>query len=262
MIAIREMSPSSMGPLTSLLEQWVTLALTEDTTQALDRVLYEICRTYPRSASLESLESLVRAALAMTEWSDRALDIIDDIPPFEDARIERLRQRLRVSASRRCGSERGTRTIEQATQWARASRDPEAHAELAWWTGRLRYRQGRFDEAARQAASACRNALLEGRATWIERSLAYRLDRVREPDLELVEDWFILPGQSQYPEDASAKTVTFQPFTVKPPVDWWIEEKNPKPGAPKRVHFDPKKFEKERGESVPDVVVGCDYQKN
>lgn len=229
--AIREMSPSSpLPPLTSLLQQWTTLALSEDTTQALDRVLYEICRTYPKSALLEALERLVRAALAMAEWSDRALDIVDDIPPFEDARIERFRQRLRVSASRRCAPERGARTIEQATAWARASSDPEAHAELAWWTGRLRYRQGRFDEAARLCAEAsekltwatervgarvhaataameafqyelaaewarsareagctCRNALLEGRATWIERSLAYRLDRVKEPDLELVE---------------------------------------------------------------------------
>jgi hypothetical protein len=228
--ALRHGAPSALDVIASLLAQWTAVALAEDTPKAIDRVLYENCRTTPRTQALDAHEQLLRAALAVGEWSDRPLDLLDALPPFADVGLERLRQRLRVSASRRCGRDRAARTVEDAAEWARASCDSQALAELAWWTGRLRYREGRFDEAARlcdesaarlawttervaarvhaataameafqyevaarwaaearEAASICRNALLEGRAAWIERSLAYRLDRAGAPDLELVD---------------------------------------------------------------------------
>jgi hypothetical protein len=228
--AVREQAPSALDALASLLEQWAAVAITEDFPQAIDRALYEICRTTPRAGELDAVEHLLRAALAIGEWSDRALDMLETLSPFGDARLERLRHRLRVSASRRCAPDRAERTLEEVTTWARSSPDPEARAELAWWSGRLRYREGRFEEAARlcaeaaerltwttervaarihaataameafqyevaaawalearEVACACRNALLEGRAAWIERSLAYRLGRAAAPDLELVE---------------------------------------------------------------------------
>jgi hypothetical protein len=231
--AIRDGAPNVVGALVPLLRLWTTVALLDDTPQAMDRALYESSRAggMPGApAELSPLERVLRAGLAVAEWSDRALDILDGITLFGDQRLERLRQRLRVSASRRCSRDRAAQTLDDAAAWAHASSDPEALAELAWWTGRISYREGRFEEAARrcaeaadrltwttdrvfarihaaiaameafhyeeaarwareaaEAAAACRNALHEGLAVWVERTIAYRLDVAKAPDLELVD---------------------------------------------------------------------------
>jgi hypothetical protein len=147
--ALRHTAPSSMLELGDLLTQWTIVALIEETPRSLDQVLYEICRTIPRSSGLEDLEQLVRAALAADEWSDRALEMLDRIPPFADNRLERRRQGLRIKVSRRCSPDKGRQVIEEVTRWALETDDAESRAAFAGWLGRLRYREGRFYESAR-----------------------------------------------------------------------------------------------------------------
>ncbi|MGK3960838.1 protein kinase [Sorangium sp. So ce118] len=212
-----------------LLALSVEIALCEGTPQAYDRVLYELCRAELRTDPLARLEQLVRAAVAFSAGGDRATQLLREIPPFDDSALERHRQGLRVLAARRCSQDVEEAVLEDVAAWASRSGDPATCAKLAGWLGRLRYRQGRFDEAAQlhaeaaelepwatsrvgaqlNAASAlmeafrhadaaacaeaalrqardCRHPFYEGRAEWILRSTAYRMDAAAAPDLDLV----------------------------------------------------------------------------
>jgi eukaryotic-like serine/threonine-protein kinase len=137
-----------------LLRQWVEIALSEGTPHALDRVLYELCRSSPRTGMIIHIESLVRAALAGFGEGERALDAANAVPPFADPDLERRRQGLRAVAARRCSLEQEAAVLEQIAAWADRSSDPRAPTSLAGWLGWLRYRQNRFDEAAELHATA------------------------------------------------------------------------------------------------------------
>jgi Protein kinase domain len=133
-----------------LLGVWVQIAVRDGKPLALDRVLYEICRAGERTAEVAALEALVRAALAVrTTGGDRALAMLDAlVAPFADPELDRVRQHVRVLAARRGPAEREEAVLAEVAAWAAARGDVEAEASLADWLGRLRYRQGRFEEAA------------------------------------------------------------------------------------------------------------------
>lgn len=169
-----------------LLSAWVEVALTESTPRALDRVLYEICRTDPRTRAVEHLEELVRAALSLVAGGERALAAAEAVEPFADRGLERRRQGLRVLAARRTSPEREAQVMSDVERWVRMSGDPEAQAALAGWHGRLRYREGRFDESARHHGRAAAlerwmtariNARLNGASALLE---AFRLDEATQ----------------------------------------------------------------------------------
>ncbi|WP_437588278.1 protein kinase domain-containing protein [Sorangium sp. So ce1000] len=171
-----------------LLGCWVQIAISDGKPRALDRVLYEICRAGERTAELAALEGLVRAALAVrTMGSDRALAMLDaSVPPFADLELDRVRQHLRVLAARRGPAEREEAVLAEVSAWAAARGDAEAEASLADWLGRLRYRQGRFEEAAQLHACAAEagrwttariDARLNGASALME---AFAFDAARE----------------------------------------------------------------------------------
>jgi len=135
---------------------WAQIAISDGTPRALDRVLYEVCRAGERTAEIAGLEGLIRAALAVrTAAGDRSLALLDaSVAPFADPELDRFRQHVRVLAARRGPAEREEAVLAEVAAWATARGDEDAEASLADWLGRLRYRQGRFAEAAELHACA------------------------------------------------------------------------------------------------------------
>jgi hypothetical protein len=165
-----------------LLAFWVDVALSERTPGAMDRVLYELCRVRPRSREILHLEELVRASLARGAGGERAFKMAEVVEPFDDLRLERHRQAVRIVAARRCSMAQEEAVLAEVARWAARAGDVEVEASLAGWYGRLRYRQERFDEAAASQAMAVSaktwmtdriNAKLNGAAALME---AFRLD--------------------------------------------------------------------------------------
>jgi hypothetical protein len=140
----------------SILSTWTEVAMAESSPRALDRVLYELCRAEPRSPLVRKLEDLVRAALAVSSGGERALALASAVEPFTDRGLERRRQALRMLAARRCPLPTEEAVLAEVTAWAEQAGDPEASALVAGWTGRLRYRQGRFEEAAESHLGSAR----------------------------------------------------------------------------------------------------------
>ncbi|MDI1432972.1 protein kinase domain-containing protein [Polyangium sorediatum] len=146
---LRQNPQASREDRARLFASWVEIALAENTSTALDRVLYELCR--PGAAddpALAHLAALVRAALAAGPWTSRVLVAAAEVPPFTDPALELRRQGVRVLAARRGALAAEEATIAEVAAWAEAGGDRVAQARAASWLGRLRYRQGRFDEAA------------------------------------------------------------------------------------------------------------------
>ncbi|MDI1482803.1 serine/threonine-protein kinase [Polyangium sp. y55x31] len=157
---LRQNPQASREDRARLFASWVEIALAENTSTALDRVLYELCR--PGAAddpALAHLAALVRAALAAGSWTPRAVAAANEVPPFSDPALELRRQGVRVLASRRGALAVEEATLAEVAAWAEAGGDRVAQARAASWVGRLRYRQGRFDEAA-----ACHLAAAAGEA--------------------------------------------------------------------------------------------------
>ena len=130
-----------------VLATWVEVALSEGTPEAQDRVLYELSRA-GRSDAVTHLEDLVRAYLAFSAGGERGFELSNAIPPFADPDLERRRQGVRVLAARRCSLADEEALLGDLSIWALESGDPHTEARCAGWLGRLRYRQGRFVEAA------------------------------------------------------------------------------------------------------------------
>lgn len=137
-----------------LFATWVEIALAENTEIALDRLLYELSRPGIQGERLEHLKSLVWAGLAAATSSERALADANAVAPFEDPGLERRRQGVRVVAARRAALDVEEAMMSEVVAWAESSYDRADRARVANWLGRLRYRQGRFDEAAECHATA------------------------------------------------------------------------------------------------------------
>lgn len=138
----------------NLFATWAEIALAENTEMALDRLLYELSRPSMQGAKLEHLRQLVRAGLAATSSSERALVEANAVLPFDDPGLERRRQGVRIIAARRAAVEVEEHVLNEIVTWAENSYDRADRARVANWVGRLRYRQGRFEEAAECHATA------------------------------------------------------------------------------------------------------------
>jgi eukaryotic-like serine/threonine-protein kinase len=157
----------------ALLATWVDVAFAEGTPRALDAVLYQITRAAPRWAAVERLATLVRAGIAMTgAICPRALSLASELAPFAEPALERRRYRVRTSAAAaRASSALLEQVIAEAAVWARRGDEPMARLSVAEATARLRYLEGRFEEAAAAHAEA---AALD---PWLTGRIAAMLNR-------------------------------------------------------------------------------------
>lgn len=151
--AVRRWMPAAAHPGEELLLiQWVKLAFADRTELALDRALYEACRTGARDPShsgVARLRRLLEAGLVVLSPRGRqALSMADALPPFEDPELERWRHWVRIRSASRVSTEVLLEALALAEEWALHSGWGTAKAILAGWLGTLRYNEGRFDEAA------------------------------------------------------------------------------------------------------------------
>ncbi len=130
----------------TLLARWVEIALNDATAPALNCVRYEIRRTEPTTPLLSRLAVMVDAALHVHEWNARSLVALDDVQPFGELELELRRNELRLVAARHNGVEE--EFLEGIKPWAQGHPDPRVRAHYVGWLGRVRYWQGRFEEAA------------------------------------------------------------------------------------------------------------------
>jgi hypothetical protein len=75
-----------------------------------------------------------------------------------------------VAAARRCSLEQEERVLGDIVRRAEGASDAELRASVAGWLGRLRYRQGRYEEAAELQAEAA------ARAGWVTARIAAQLN--------------------------------------------------------------------------------------
>ncbi|MEZ4311708.1 MAG: serine/threonine-protein kinase [Polyangiaceae bacterium] len=140
-----------------LLALWVDAAIQDSTPQALERMLHAASRVSPHTPAIQQLEALPRAALKLEEWTGQALALAHAVPPFADPRLERARHRLLLQAARREKDDRIEEHLLDEIAGTLDLSDPEQEALLDTWRGRLRYRQGRFSEAAELHARAAQS---------------------------------------------------------------------------------------------------------
>ncbi len=142
-----EESDGEAGVARALLDLWVEIALADGTPRALDQVLYELARARP-SEHVRRLTTLCSAAIAQSVEPARTLAIVESMEPFEQSGLERAREGLRLTVARSGPVSREEDVLSEIE--ARFAGSDEA-ATLAWLgvrRGRVRYRQGRFAEAA------------------------------------------------------------------------------------------------------------------
>ncbi|MDI1479275.1 serine/threonine-protein kinase [Polyangium sp. y55x31] len=139
-----------------ILATWAKVAFAQYTPRALDRVLYELTRAHARGPVLDRLESLLRAALAAPGAGGlNALEMADDIEPFQDPELERRRHRIRITAvAARASASLLAEVLEEVETWAEESDHPLARLSLAEGRALQRYHEGRFQEAASLHAQA------------------------------------------------------------------------------------------------------------
>ncbi|MEZ4311342.1 MAG: hypothetical protein R3F14_25170 [Polyangiaceae bacterium] len=142
-----EPPPELAGVAVRLLGLGVEAAVAVGTALALDRALLWLRRVEPQTEEIAALSSVLLAALALDQFDDRSFRLVEQVPPFADERMERVRQILRVNAARRTQDPKLEEAVLDEVQ-AAAGSDPEHTAMLLNYRGRLRYVQGRFREAA------------------------------------------------------------------------------------------------------------------
>ncbi|MDI3287815.1 serine/threonine-protein kinase [Polyangium sp. 15x6] len=145
------------GPEQSrILTAWAKVAFAGGAPRELDRVLYELSRIRDRDAALDRLEALLRAAIAAPGAGGlNALEMADDIGPFSDPELERLRHRIRaVAVAAQASSSLIAKVLEEIEAWAESSEHPLALLSLAEGRALQRYHEGRFQEAAALHAQA------------------------------------------------------------------------------------------------------------
>ncbi|WP_437657783.1 protein kinase domain-containing protein [Sorangium sp. So ce1182] len=170
-----------------LLAAWVEVAFAEGTPHALDRVLYELTRARAPRAAVARLDALVRAGIAMRGASAlRAFELADGIPELEPPALERWRQRVRiVAAAVRSAPSLLEEVLDDIEAWASRTGEPLSLLCLAEGRARLRYLEGRFDEAAAiHAEAAARDPWLTGRIVATLNSAAALLEAFRHREAE------------------------------------------------------------------------------
>ncbi|WP_437758324.1 protein kinase domain-containing protein [Sorangium sp. So ce1389] len=156
LVARRQGGEAAAEAELGILSVWVKIAFAEGTPRAMDRVLYELSRAVARGPEVTRLELLVQAALAgLGPRGERARELADDISPFSDPALERRRHGVRiVAAARRASPLLLAQALVEVDAWAERSGHPMARLCLVEGRARLRYIEGRFDEAAALHAEA------------------------------------------------------------------------------------------------------------
>lgn len=137
----------------ALLPTSALAALASETRDACSRARYLIGRAQRMTPLLHQLDQLLAAVLA--RGLTPAQDAVDVVAPFADPALERWRQVARLRLARARGVEAEATALAGLERWMAAAPGVRRPDYLGW-LGQLRYRQGRYAEAAACFADAAR----------------------------------------------------------------------------------------------------------
>lgn len=132
-----------------ILSEWVKVAMSQATAEALGRVLRELHNSQVPAAILNPLRELVTGAIeARVERPGLARDRMQQLPPFEDPLLEIWRLGNWLQDAVRISVDEEKVVLQHLESFVERVGD-EAHvATLAMWKGLIEYQQGNFADAA------------------------------------------------------------------------------------------------------------------
>lgn len=154
--ALRGAGASAAEERAELFALWAEAALENGTPGSADRLLHALYKADPWSEK-EVIEGLGRALKVESFRTSRAFDLAQAIPPQASPRLERLRVRTLMNAMRLRLDDAAEEELLQDLLASSAARDEEMAARIRSALGRVRYRQGRFLEAAELHEAAARS---------------------------------------------------------------------------------------------------------
>lgn len=175
-----------------LLEEVVIDALRSWAVGPCESALYELSRSKVDSPRLAALAQLLRGSLDVWRGkAEAAMAAVREVPPLEDEELERWRQIVHVHVAAGWSPARYEQVLDEVEPWSHAN--PNRETLYTGWLGLLRYRQGRFQEAAalhlraaraREDRSSRLSAMLNGAAALVE---AYEPEEAAELAREALE---------------------------------------------------------------------------
>lgn len=142
-----------------LLSAWMEIAMADSTKRVLGPLQFELHRA-PATPHIQKLDKMASAAAAIAAGGPKALDILNDIEPFEDIRLETRRHGARSVAARRCAPAILKKTLDSIGAWAEGYRaNPMVWGRYQFWQGWYAYHQGDFLRAAEFHLEASRHAI-------------------------------------------------------------------------------------------------------
>ncbi len=142
------------------LEARLDLAFLQGTERALEQVRYDLRRAVNEDVGLPLLAVVEGALSAYRGGGTDVIEALGALGALPSARTNRWRHAARVIAARSCDLATEQALLDELEGWAEAG-GVEERAALAGWQGGLRYREGRYAEAAQQhLESAAQQPLL------------------------------------------------------------------------------------------------------
>jgi len=144
--ASRDMVGEASVPL---FVDWLDAIVAEQSPTGADRLRYELARTNDGGPAARTIDALATAVVTLSMDPLKALAALDDWGPMPIADLERLRSAIHMIAARSGTEDDEARVLEGVE--SRIARFDDAHlsARVTGWRGRLAYRRGLFEEAAR-----------------------------------------------------------------------------------------------------------------
>jgi eukaryotic-like serine/threonine-protein kinase len=153
------------------------IALASGSKRDLERLLYALDATPHPTHLVQTCTCLVSIALQIIQGASlKGLEALEElIVIFEDDELELRRCQWRWRACQALPMEVAETTIKDIGQWAESTQDENIEGTYLGWLGTLRYRQQRFEEAARLHIRA---ASLKHRPTarissWLNATVAF-----------------------------------------------------------------------------------------
>ena len=154
--ALRGTSADTAEERAELFALWAEAAMENGTPGSADRLLHAVYKADPWGEK-EVIEGLGRALKVEAFGTSRAFDLAQAIPGQASPRLERLRVRALMNAMRLRLDDAAEEALLQDLLASNAARDEEMAARIRSALGRVRYRQGRFLEAADLHEAAARS---------------------------------------------------------------------------------------------------------
>jgi len=190
--AIQECEETAIA--TDLLALFLRRALRSGRLPALDTLLYHLQHVPRATPHVDLIERIARSAISALQGNaQHAIANLGDLPDHVPTEIGGAWWAVLVLASRLASPEREREAVARAQAWAARHPEQAAHLPLDQWRGWLRYREGRYAEAAaiheRSAARQTdRGAVLVARlnaaSAWLEANEWERAKRLADESRE------------------------------------------------------------------------------